>query len=138
MYTYRLHIQTLHSLRRLVACFIHTDFTFSETSGRMFHSWQAWDLLRLTCVLWIYRILRRLLNEAPSIHYLPDSFEWKCCGEPTKVRGNLMSTNYSSASAIKNDISKRCRDDDYRNAPLFLRQHSHHTDIQKLNKSLLL
>ena len=52
--------------------------------------------------------------------------------------GNLMSTNYSSASAIKNDISKRCRDDDYRNAPLFLRQHSHHTDIQKLNKSLLL
>lgn len=41
--------------------------------------------------------------------------------------GNLMSTNYSSARAsllIKGGVSGKYKGDDYRDAPLFVRQHS--------------
>lgn len=41
--------------------------------------------------------------------------------------GNLMSTNYSSARAsvlIKGGVAGKYRGDDYRDAPLFIRQHS--------------
>ena len=40
--------------------------------------------------------------------------------------GNLMSTNYASARAsvlLKGSVSGKYKGDDYRNAPLFVRQH---------------
>ena len=38
--------------------------------------------------------------------------------------GNLMSTNYASTRAVKGAISGKSKGDDYRDAPLFIRQHA--------------
>lgn len=110
---------------------MHTDYTFSETSSRMFLSWQAWDLLRLMYHGFI-GFCKSFLKRHPDYFICPirlngSAVETLFSQLKYVSGGNLMSTNYSSARAsllIKNDISGRCKDDDYRNAPLFLRQHS--------------
>ena len=96
----------------------------------MFLSWQTWDLLRFMhygftgfCEEFLrqhpgYTIYPIRLNGS-AVETLFSQFKYAS-------GGNLMSTNYASARAsvlIKGCISGKYKGDDYRDAPLFVRQH---------------
>ena len=123
-----------YTLRHVTRCLrgeLHyCRLLLSETSDRMFLSWQTWDLL---CFMYygFVGFCEQFLKQHPGytihpIHLSGSATETLFRQLKYASAGNLMSTNYASARAsilIKGCVSGKYKGDDYRDVPLFVRQH---------------
>ena len=96
----------------------------------MFLSWQTWDLLRFM-FYGFTGFCEQFLQDHPGYTIYPirlngSAVETLFSQLKYASGGNLMSTNYASARAsilVKGCVAGRNKGDDYRDAPLFVRQH---------------
>lgn len=113
-----------------------TGYNISQQSGRKFMAWQTWDLLRL-----MYFGFRQFccdfLSQHPGYAIYPirlngSAVETLFSQLKHAAGGHLSSINYSSARAsiITRRAVHKTTSDDYRQAPLFIRQ----DELQQIKK----
>ena len=109
---------------------IYIGYSFSQTSDRMFLSWQTWDLLRFMHYGFV-GFCEEFTKKHPGYTIFPIRLNGSAVetlfSQLKYASGrNLMSTNYAAARAsvlIKGGVAGKFKGDDYRDAPLFVRQH---------------
>ena len=105
-------------------------YSFTTKSQRKFLSWQTWDLLRIM-VYGFLGFCENFLSEHPGYAIYPVRLNGSAVetifSQLKNITGsNLMASNYASARAAlltKKTVTKRTTDSDYREAPLFIREH---------------
>ncbi len=105
-------------------------YDFAVKRDRMFLSWQTWDLLRIMYYGFI-GFCEDFLRKHPGYTIYPirmngSAVETVFSQLKYASGGNLMSTNYASVRSsmlIRGSISGKHKRDDYRDVPLFIRQH---------------
>ena len=110
--------------------FLNVGYSLSQTSDCMFLSWQTWDLLRFMHYGFV-GFCEEFTRKHPGYTIYPIRFNGSAMetlfSHFKYASGrNLMPTNYASARAsvlIKGSVSGKHKGDDYRDAPLFVRQH---------------